>query len=104
MAVKVVHYSQVPAEPVAEAEGVTIRWLIARTDGAHCGFLNCRPAAVLPITAMPGSTRSLSWTAKACCAPGTEKCPSARGRPSLCRAANSTSSTTTARTCCASSA
>lgn len=34
MAVRVVHFSQIPAEPVAEAEGVTIRWLIARAHGA----------------------------------------------------------------------
>ncbi len=34
MPTKVVHYTQIPAEPVAEAEGVTIRWLITRADGA----------------------------------------------------------------------
>lgn len=32
---KVVHYSEVPAEhPGAEARGVTVRWLISREDGA----------------------------------------------------------------------
>ena len=34
MAVKVVHYSDVRADAVPEVEGVTIRWVIAKPDGA----------------------------------------------------------------------
>lgn len=34
MSVKVVHYGEIPAEPVPEAEGVTIRWVVAKGDGA----------------------------------------------------------------------
>jgi quercetin dioxygenase-like cupin family protein len=34
MGVKVVHYEAVPADPVPDLEGVTIRWLIAKADGA----------------------------------------------------------------------
>lgn len=34
MAVKVVPYSEVRADPVADVEGVTIRWVIAKEDGA----------------------------------------------------------------------
>ncbi len=34
MPAKIVHYRQVPAEPVAGLEGVTIRWVISQNDGA----------------------------------------------------------------------
>jgi quercetin dioxygenase-like cupin family protein len=34
MAVKVVPYSQVCADPVSDVQGVTIRWVIAKEDGA----------------------------------------------------------------------
>jgi quercetin dioxygenase-like cupin family protein len=34
MPVKVVHYSDVRADPVPDLEGVTIRWVIAKDDGA----------------------------------------------------------------------
>ncbi|MGC8873185.1 MAG: cupin domain-containing protein [Chloroflexia bacterium] len=34
MPLKVVHSSEVPAAPVEELEGVSVRWLITREDGA----------------------------------------------------------------------
>mgnify|MGYP001123978580 CR=1 FL=1 len=34
MPVKVTDYHQVPAEPVPDLEGVVVRWVIARKDGA----------------------------------------------------------------------
>jgi quercetin dioxygenase-like cupin family protein len=34
MSVKVVHYSQVRADAVPDVRGVTIRWVVAREDGA----------------------------------------------------------------------
>ena len=34
MPFKVIHYSEVHADPVPDLEGVTIRWVIAKDDGA----------------------------------------------------------------------
>jgi quercetin dioxygenase-like cupin family protein len=34
MPAKVVHYQQVKADPVPDLEGVTVRWVIAKEDGA----------------------------------------------------------------------
>ena len=34
MAVKVVHYSQIQTDTVPDGQGVTVRWVIAKDDGA----------------------------------------------------------------------
>jgi quercetin dioxygenase-like cupin family protein len=53
---KVKHYTDVPAEPAAEAPGVTIRWLIAQSSGADnfaMRIIEVQPGATTPFHTHP---------------------------------------------------
>lgn len=54
---KIVHYSEVPAEnPGGESEGVTIRWLISEDDGAphyYMRVFEISPAGYSPLHRHP---------------------------------------------------
>jgi len=53
---KVQHYSNVPAEEVTEAPGVTIRWLIAQSSGASnfaMRVIKVQPGAATPLHTHP---------------------------------------------------